>query len=67
MSGSGDRQRHPCPFAFPRIFKPFQKTGMSALDCRREARAQDFGVSVSRPRSASSETAVLGNSFLSRS
>lgn len=66
MSGSGCGQRHHCPFAFLRIVKLFRKpsNGRSKLLCR-ETGAQDFGASVSRPRSASSETAVLGNSFLS--
>jgi len=31
----------------------------------REIKAQDFGARVSRPRSASSEIAEFGNSFLS--
>jgi len=43
----------------------FENLNVRSKLLRRRAGAQDFGASVSRPRSASSETAVLGNSFLS--
>jgi hypothetical protein len=66
MSGSGDGQRHHCPFAFLENLQTFSKDlNVRPKLLRNAAGAQDFGASVSRPRSASSETAVLGNSFLS--
>ncbi len=66
MSGSGGGQRHGVrsrsskglqTFAMDKSIRSNSQSG--------EAQFQDFGASVSRPRSASSETAVLGNSFLS--